>query len=862
MNRTNLVPNGHHTPLSCAVRRALYQRGHRQAAVACTTAALVLNVVAAQADDAPATGAGSAEPALQEVLVTAEKRTESLQNVPYNISALDSKAIRDAGLESMTDITAQIPGLTAVDQGAAIRWGNNNFTLRGIRTDPPGGGSLGLSYANLTVSPVSTYWGETPVLFQMPLDDLERIEVLRGPQGTLYGSGAEAGTIRFIPKRPTFDKFSGEVRAEGSYTEYASGGNGNIHGVVNIPIADRLALRVVAGYDHLAGFIDAVNRPEVDSNGVFVPSIPGDLTSGFVLGPVQKGTNSSDQWFARGSLRWGPTEAIDLQLDYLHQHTSMADGQWGSNWPGGKYDTSFGAWPNATIVTRPGCDFCNTNFASEPYHDTIDLVDLVATFDLGLATLTSASSYYDDQNVSNFDGSGVFYGTATDPNASNYSPYYPYLSYPRVTNFFRNPPSTDSVFIQELRLASAPGKVFDYVVGLYYQNQHISDYNQQYIPGIISYLQYINMPNPSAYGDENYIRTSHINFVDKAIFGELTFHLTPAWQVTGGTRFFRQDYTSTTENLLPLCGAICSADQTNPNGYWLGTDSNDVSRHIWKVNTSYDLSSDLKLYATYSEGFRRGGVSGLPVVGPFASPADLQTFSPELAKNYEVGIKGTLLEHRIRYFADLFLVNLEDFQFDRTNLSAVIGAFNGKDARSEGFEFQWDMALTDRLTAGLGYSFTKSYVTTSFDIQDYPPYALIPSQGGTGQTASLFGGPLAAGTPLPGVSRNIANLNADYTLPAGSWNWQFHADLSYRSSQNSDLNPVSAYQFVIPSAFIANIRASLHSSNHTTYYAFIRNITNNPDVSGGINIQTYPNLYGLRSVGSPRTFGAGIQFDF
>ena len=207
MNTNLIAPLGQRTSLACAVRRALYQQSHRQA-VACTAAALVLNAVAARAADAPAASGGNAEPALQEVVVTAEKRTESLQNVPYNISALGSKAIRDAGLESMTDITAQIPGLTAVDQGAAIRWGNNNFTLRGIRTDPPGGGSLGVSYANLTVSPVSTYWGETPVLFQMPLDDLERIEVLRGPQGTLYGSGAEAGTIRFIPKRPTFDKFS------------------------------------------------------------------------------------------------------------------------------------------------------------------------------------------------------------------------------------------------------------------------------------------------------------------------------------------------------------------------------------------------------------------------------------------------------------------------------------------------------------------------------------------------------------------------------------------------------------------------------------------------------------------------------
>ena len=105
-----------------------------------------------------------------------------------------------------------------VDEGPADRAGNNNFILRGLRTDSPGGGVAGAINHNLTASPVSTYFGDTPVFFQMPLDDLERVEVLRGPQGTLYGSGAEAGTIRFIPKRPEFDKFSGEMSADGSYT--------------------------------------------------------------------------------------------------------------------------------------------------------------------------------------------------------------------------------------------------------------------------------------------------------------------------------------------------------------------------------------------------------------------------------------------------------------------------------------------------------------------------------------------------------------------------------------------------------------------------------------------------------------------
>ena len=289
---------------------------------------LAVPVHAQQASNEP-------EPALAEIVVSAQKRTQSLQDVPYNISAISGDSLRDSGVVSINSLTQSVPGLMNVDEGPAERAGNNNFILRGLRTDPPGGGSAGAEYQNLTVSPVSTYFGETPVFFQVPLDDLERVEVLRGPQGTLYGSGSQAGTIRFIPKRPGFDAFTAEVSADGSYTEYSPNGNGSVHAILNVPIADHFALRLVAGEDHLGGFVNAVDRVRLGPDATPVPSIPGDLTSGFVLGPVQKGTNSSDQYFARAALRWQPMDTVDLQLEYLHQHTSMADSQWGSAWSGG-----------------------------------------------------------------------------------------------------------------------------------------------------------------------------------------------------------------------------------------------------------------------------------------------------------------------------------------------------------------------------------------------------------------------------------------------------------------------------------------------------------------------------------------------
>jgi iron complex outermembrane recepter protein len=855
-----------------AVQHILRQSRH--AALVSSATALLLTATEARAQQtAPSTSSGGQEPSLSEIVVTAQRRTQSLQDVPYNISAISGDALRDAGFVSINSLTEVVPGLTNVDEGPAVRGNNNNFILRGLGTNPPGGGGSGADYHNLTVSTVSTYFGDTPVFFQMPMDDLERVEVLRGPQGTLYGSGAEAGTIRFIPKRPEFDEFTGEVSADGSYTDYAPSANGSIHAVLNIPIADHLAFRLVAGEDHLAGFINAVDRVAREPGGsvdssvpVPTPSIPGDLTSGFVLGPVQKGSNESDQWFARAALRWQPTDAFDAQVGYIHEHTSMAGSQLGSSWPGGPFDTSFGYYPHATVVTRPGCNYCDTGWAPEPFGNEIDLADLVMTVDVGLGTFTSASSVYDEHTDTVFDQTGIFYGTANPPSpASSYVPYYPYNNYPRIASPIIQDGKQNS-FVQEFRLVSKPGTRFDYVAGLYYQR--LNDYGQLVasIPGITAYDAYTDQPNLSPQGDHDYLKSTATEFTDKAIFGELTYHLTSSWQLTVGARFFWQTFVNASVVQLPLCGAICSADLTNPNGLTPVLLSTPDHNHVKKINTSYDLSPTLKVYATYSEGFRHGGSTGLGTTGPFADPPNLQTFKPDFAKNYELGVKGSLFEHRVNYFADIYRVDLKNFQFDNLTLSALWGAFNGSTARSQGLEFESQMALTEHLSAGIGYAFTKAYVAQTFNILDYPPYALIPSEGGNGQLASLFGGPIRAGTQLPGVSRNVVTNFVDYTLPAtingNTASWVFHADDSYRSSQASGLNSTSIYYYVIPSAFLANARVSLNSPNNVTYSLFIQNITNNPDITGSANDQEFANPYRFRYVGTPRTFGLGIRYQF
>ena len=837
-------------------------RQHRRLALASSATMLVLASVNThaqenQAEQQPVT------PGLQEVLVTAQRRSETIQDVPYNISALNSDTLQSANITSLNDLTRLVPGLTAVDEGPSSRAGYSSLTLRGIRTDSPGGGLTGEAYDPLTVNPISTYFGETPVFFQMPLEDVDRVEVLRGPQGTLYGSGAEAGTIRIVPKRPEFSKFSAEADANGSYTEYAPSGNSSVHGVMNIPIADQLAFRVVAGYDHLAGFIKAVDRFELEPNGTPVPSIPGNLTSGPVLEPIERGVNSSNEWFARGALRWQPAAAVDIQLDYVHQKTTVADAQWGSPiYKGGIFEDDGGHWPNAPVTLRPGCDYCTTNFVAEPYNDETDLGSLVATFDVGLATITSASSYYDKRNYTVADGTPGMINIG----GTSFIVYYPYNFFPRTTN----PQHTgdgDHAFVQELRMVSKQGGRFDYVVGLYYQDEKNNMDMIQTDPGVTEYLSYSGQPSlaPAIYDDENYIIYRHTTFTDKAIFGELTFHVTDAWQVTGGARFFRQSFLLDETQLLPICGAICAQNLTDPTGLTTSHSDSVVNNHLWKLNTSYDLSATTKLYATFSEGFRRGGAGGLPASGPYASEAQYQTFNPEFLKNYELGIKGSLLDRRVRYFADVYLANIYDFQLNELSLSGIPGVYNGSDARTEGFELQVDAAATDRLTLGLGYAYTKAYVRESFNILDYPPYALIPSLGGTGETSSVFYGAIPAGAELPGVPRNTLAASGNYTLPGAlraDWIWTFHLDADYRSSEQANISPMSVFNWTIPSAFILNGRVTLATSQRWNYDIFANNITGATAYSGSEFSQQNPYPYSLRNVTRPRTIGLGIRYTF
>jgi iron complex outermembrane receptor protein len=793
---------------------------------------------------------------LEEVTVTATRRTETLQKVPYNISSIAGGALAQSGIASANDLAQLVPGLQTVDNGPDPRGGTNQFSMRGLRTDSPGNDLD--NFRSGTVAPVSTYLGETPIFFPLALKDLERVEVLKGPQGTLYGSGALAGTIRFIPKRPEFDRFGGSVDLQGSGTQYSGKASGSFDAVMNAPLADNLAFRVAGGYERLGGFIDQVDLPQRSIPGDFTSApvlrVPDDPRSGYALGPVMRDTNWAERWYVRPVMRWRVSDAIDAELSYTHQRVAVGDVQsQNASYPGGTYlFDSVSADPNSVNSYRPGGPYKNTADTPQPSHSKLDLGSLVVTADLGAASLTSSTSAYQTKS----EVATYYVGTTQLFNAdgSLLLNYYDFFNnYPRG-NLQEITQQRDRSFVQEVRLISTWHKPVDYIVGVYYQSEHFNFGSRTSDPGYTQYLLDVNgsgLPRPNGDLQYYYPDYSGFKFRDRAIFGELTWHITPQWQATGGVRFFRQDFENRQTALNYFFDGAGTVDLDVDN-------RTRVSDHILKFNTSYDFTPELKVYATYSEGFRRGGANALPLAGQFASVPQVLNYTPDKSKNHEVGVKGYLLGRSLRYTVDLFLIKLENFQFNSFSGSAFPAVFNGTEAKSKGAELETEFQVTRQLALGLSYAYTDAKVSRGFTINDYVPLTLLTTPDDPQYAPAAT---IARNARLPASPQNSANAMVNYTIPVGSAAVQLHADLAYRDSAPAYIDPASPRYWVIPASIVMNTRVTYDSGDKWAADLFVNNLTNETVYSGGSQpLQTQPNLWQQRYVGRPRTYGLGLHY--
>ena len=851
---------------------------------------------------------------LEEILVTATRRETAITDIPFNISVVSGEDLKAKRAFGLGDISRIVPGIALQDEGHLSRGNNNTIILRGLNAR----NSTSAISPNAFDGGVATYLGEAPVFFNMTLKDMERIEVLRGPQGTLYGSGSVGGTIRFLPKRPSLeDGFSWEIDANTYLAEDSDEPSYGTDVVVNIPLVEnQMAARVAGGYLDEGGFIDGVGLVALGAGNVPLNSIPGDLNSGFVNAP-DKDINDAEKWWVRASLLWQPTDNIDVNVLYQHEYVDVRDDPRISvSFPGGVLDNTsrnpggvalndFGcpvgpanlaaagyvpfmclgpggqtAFPNGSAVFPAPGDNEHLSPDISPRDATTDVVNAEVNVDFGFATLTSSTSYSEVKQTFNIEATGFFEAIRTTgglPFTFFYGNQPTFLS--RIVGT-----STDEAFTQELRLVSDWDKRWDYTVGFYYEDSKNAFDERNGLtgmldfclqagitipgtphcngifgapPGDIGFLSPATPADPDV-GEVLFTIDRSFDFEDVAVFGELTYHVTDQWQITGGIRAFWQEFTTDFAQTVPYCGLYCAEDGIDPLGTTALTAASDFEEQIFKVNTSYDINDNMMAYFTWAEGSRRGGANTLPTAGNLASLPYFVTYSPDEATNYEIGLKGSNLFGRFTYSLAGYYIDWKNFQFESLSPSGLGGVFNGLTARSLGVELEARGNITKNLHLDFGYAYTDAQITEDFTLFDLAPFtgALVPG-------VQQFDG-----DALPGVPEHTVTIGLDYLQPltfANGWTLNYHVDGSFRDETTSDFNAVTGEGrdfFVMDSFWIWNASLTLNSGSNWDASFFIRNLGNEEGITGGASVGGWAFRGEAFNVVRPRTFGLAVSYRY
>ena len=774
---------------------------------------------------------------LEEVVVTATRREQSVLEIPINISVTSGEDLQRLAVRDLAGIANHVPGLVVTDGGVRSNGTNNSFIIRGINAGGVGGGG----FQNLLTPSVSTYVDETPMFANLRLTDIARVEVLRGPQGTLYGAGSVGGTLRLIQNQPDTRDTAFRVTAEGGTLAHSDDLDYRVDVLANLPISDRAAVRFSAGYEQLAGFIDARSSVVVDADRVPVLANPANpVGSGFRTEQI-KDLDSSETWFARVSGLFEFSDSARIVLAYQHQDEKSG---------------GFSSQQLNSIEYTMG-----RRVADEPSHRKVDLVSATATVDLGFATLTSATGYFEQGEDAVTDGS-IF--------PIIYAPYYGY--YPRITLPSFNDFSSESL-TQELRLVSNGEGALSWTVGAYYQDLETKAYQQQLLKGIADWSElpgtgfgpfprfgdvqeYFGLLRPSAIRPKDMasITDRTVKFEDKALFGELTYRITDAWSVTGGARVFWQKTSQDLLVELPFFGPLVSSDG---NIFGRNRNANAISfdDQIFKLNTSYQLSDDTLLYATVAEGFRAGGANSYPVgTCAFCDPADFLTFDPDTATNFEIGVKGRL-SGSLQYSASMYRIDWDEIQFETASASTSAIIVNGGKARSQGAELEMLWAPTDGTMLTAGYSYTDAELT-----QD----VLLPVGGALAPGAGF------KGDRLPGLSKHQFTGAFDQRWPiAGGRALLLHLDAAYRSDFPNRLSTRARDYRIFDEFWILNASIGVELSENLQLQLYGRNLTdekgissyNNPTFTGAGGARPPPE-YSSESLRRPRTLGLRVSWQF
>jgi outer membrane receptor protein involved in Fe transport len=782
-----------------------------------------------------ATATANEADTLQEVTVTATRREASAQDLPMSITAVSGYQLESEGIEDVASLARSMAGINYTDKGPFGDVNGSTLIIRGLNSEATAGQQ---ALATSIVPPVATYVDDTPLYVNLRLDDLDHVEILRGPQGTLYGSGSLGGTIRYVQNAPDPEAFDAKFSLGGSDTDHTYRANADISGMINVPLSSTLAIRANASYTNDAGFINQPHLYALDASGAPIAQNPADLFSPAVTGSG-KGTNGYTYRSSRISALWKPTDSFKAQLSYYNQYSTA------------------GGFPYSS--PQYGVDtYQSTDLTRGSTQDKVDVIALTLNDDLGFATLTSNSSWGRHLNHSNSDLTGLYTSFSFYPSLYGANPRALVTGHDELD---------DKPWAEEIRLASKTGGKLDWVAGLFYrsettdiqEHEFYNGYNDYYnacepiygqsigdgvTPSECGIGETVYTPgNPPNYVDgipivldQAYIGDFETKFTDLATFGEVTWHILDPWSVTGGARLFKQTVAQSQQTGLLFDGPESIANDSL---------SDTWRRALWKVNTSYQLDPTNLVYATWSQGFRRGGVNALPPNEPavdYTTDPALYKLAPDTANNYEVGFKGTVA-NRIRYSADVFYIDWQNVQ-EGAQLTPLVlpGAINVGHAYSKGIETDIFANITHHLSAQLSYTYDQTKLLS---------YA-------SDVLAGLAVAPPPPGGPLPGTPKSsvAATLTFGHVMLG-------QGELAYSVSAHYQSSLIPALSATIPTVggyTTVDTRLTWEVS-HWMLAAYCNNLTDNLGITSYSDPFNYQSFY-QAVVSTPRTVGVTATYRF
>lgn len=741
------------------------------------------NDAGADEDNAAADNKESPVVFLDEIVVTASKRSETVQNIAYNITAITGNTLRRNNITDLRKLALTIPGMTSQDAGGR----GTSVVIRGLTVSDSVDGST-----------VAKYINDTAINLDLKLLDINRVEVLRGPQGTLYGAGSLGGTIRYITNKPDPTQTTVDMHGKVFTTKESSGLGYDTDVVFNLPlIEDKVALRAVVGYLDQKGFVDY-------NNILLHPGRTQETTE-------VKDLNFEKTVSARASLLVNVNDDIETIASFYYQQKKRG-GRTAANVPftGDKYTLPY-------LYREP------KNYKSQLF--TFDV-----TWDLGFAELFSSTAYqkYDfagEQDVTDF---LITLGLGYD-------------AFPLFSGFALDL-KDESAFTQEIRLVSSHEGPLQWIIGGFYNKENNFGQSREFAPGLAAFFGF-NRPDELEYFQKGDEKVREIAF-----FGELSYDLTERWTVTGGMRYFNLKtdqegclffplYPGTEGTALDFdcqgAGTINGINYSNP----------DPEKDIFfKFNTDYHVTDDIMVYATFSQGFRRGGVNSVPDGGQTEGfPKEFLSFTSDTVDSYELGVKSQFMDRRVTLNAAFYLLDWTDLQLGATtgeDFGDINITTNGGRARSSGMELELTALVTDALLINTTYSYTNSRVKEDFDLLS-----------------------AVAGDPVPNVPKHKFTLSADYTYYLANSNTMvFHIDGTYSGPKNTTF-PNSADNVRLPGHTLVNASITYYQENWSVAL-FADNLLNEyiPFLGRSAAFNTPRGQFNF--INQPRTIGLDFRHSF